>query len=335
MSECVDSVVKDRRVCEMQRNVQYWRVVTADGRPLDGQFPADNVVIALARAERTGLDRHHVCRDGMVLIAHARRSLSGSPMIVLDKVRRDNLPSVGDERGSRRPMGLATGEGLLEPTYCLFGENNVVAMLVNGNGPRAKRLCDYLTARLGVTVGLDPVLTRDLDRVLDEMKLSSIEVAIPATRIDRELIGGDWADALEASRQLSEDAGVVRVGVAVGRRGDRQTKERIRRRVRTLIDQLRGSGAISEVDSARVVGTIRGAQRTVDLLSDRFVEKVEVESDILNDPERSAQYARQVLAETLRGSADYLGQVVPEVSGAESGLTPRFSEFADREHRAP
>ncbi|WP_182652483.1 oxidoreductase [Dietzia sp. CQ4] len=269
----------------------------------------------------------------MVLIAHAEKRARSKPMIILDKVRRENLPSVGDSAGARKAMGLSAGEGLLEPTYCLFGDDNVVAMLVSGNGPRAKRLCDYLSARLGVTVGLDPVLTHDLDRILSDMVLSSIELAIPATRINRELVGGDWVETLEASKRLAEDRGIVRVGVAVGRRGDRQFKARIRSRIRTLTNQLRGSGALSEVDSARVKGTVRGLSRTVDLMSDRFVEQVEVEADILNDPERSAEYAWSLLVESLRRSAEYLAQVVPPVGTKASGLRPQLSEPGDRGQR--
>ncbi|MAU84038.1 MAG: hypothetical protein CME34_19640 [Gordonia sp.] len=115
----------------------------------------------------------------MVLIAHAEERNERRPMVVLDKVRRENLPSIGDRSGTRKPIGLASGEGLLEPTYCMFGENNVAAMLTSGDGPRAKRLCDYLSAKLSIEVGVDPVLTHDLDQVLDAMRFSSLEVAIP------------------------------------------------------------------------------------------------------------------------------------------------------------
>lgn len=314
----------------MERSVQYWRLVKTDGSPLDGRFPARRVVDALAEAHDEERDRHLRCRDGMVLIAHAGGHRVRQPMIILDKVRRENLPSVGDHRGARKPIGLSQDEGLLEPTYCMFAGRNIVAMLVSGNGPRAKRLCDYLSAKLSVDVGLDPVLTRDLDRVLDEMQLSSIEIAVPAERIDRALVGGDWVDALESGRALAQNGGVVRIGMAVGKRGDRTTKYGIRQHMRSLIDQLRGSGALSEMQSARVTGTIRGSQRSVDLLADRFVEKVEVEADMLADPEVSVEYAHDLLRGALRDSRDYLAEAVPEVDSAgRSGLRPQFIESSD------
>ncbi len=315
----------------MQRTVQYWRLVKTDGTPLDGVFPADDVTSALVAAERTQKGRYRTCSDGMVLVVHG---IAGppNPILVLNKVRRENLPSVGDKVGARRPIGLTDGEGLLEPTYCLFVENNVVAMLTSGNGPRARRLCDYLRAKLDVEVGLDPVLTHDLDRVLEEMRLSSVEIAVPAHVVTRDLIGGDWASALAANRVLVQDGGVIRVGVTVGRRGTRAEKGRIRASIRLLVDQLRGSAATEELDSARVTGTINGTQRSVDLHADRFVEKVEVAADRINDPEESARYARMILNEALRGSRDHLDLAVPSVpNGTASGHVARFIEKPDDE----
>lgn len=312
----------------MQRTVQFWRLVKRDGSPLDGLFPAEDVVRELHHAARSGSDRHRSCRDGMVLIAHGL--CESPPMLILDKVRHDNLPSIGDVGGGRRAIGLAHGEGLLEPTYCMFADDNIVAMLMSGNGPRAKRLCDYLKAKLGVDVGMDPILTRDLDRVLDEMRVSSVDVAVPAARIDRDLVGGDWAQALEANRVLAQD-GVVKVGVAVGKRGTRGEKELRRSHIRRLIDQLRGSGAITEMQSARVTGTIRGSQRSVDLLADHFVERTEVDADRLAHPDRSAAYAHGLLEQSLTGNARYLAEVVQRVVGESSHLDPHFVERPEDE----
>ncbi|UOT06777.1 oxidoreductase [Rhodococcus opacus] len=312
----------------MQRSVQYWRLVKTDGSALDGLFPAERVVRALRGASSKGFDRHRQCRDGMVLIAHGLRE--NPPMLILDKVRHENLPSIGDGSGTRRAIGLSADEGLLEPTYCMFANDNIVAMLMSGNGPRAKRLCDYLKAKLGVEVGLDPILRRDLDRVLDEMRVSSVDVAVPAARINRDLVGGDWAEALEANRVLAQD-GVVKVGVAVGRRGTRDQKDRRRFHIRELIDQLRGSGAISEMQSARVTGTIRGSQRSVDLFADHFVERTEVDADRLANPERSASYAHSVLEQSLADNASYLSEVVPRIVGTSNDLNPRFVELPDDE----
>lgn len=311
----------------MQRSVQYWRLTNADGTDMTQPFPAEKLVRGLKHAADRGLDRHRHCRDGMVLLGHAGR-LQPVPSIVLDKVRHDNLPSVGDAGGRRRAIGLAAHEGLLEPTYCAFVDNNVVAMLMSGNGPRPQRLVDYLAAKFGVHVGLTPVLRKDLDVVLREMRITSVDVTIPAQRINRDLVGGDWVQALDAGRQLSQD-GLVKVGFSVGRSGTRDHKRRLGERFRDLIDQLRGSGALSSFQSAKVGGVHHGTQRSVDLIHDKFVEKAEVDADLLNDPERSVDYACDILEAEIQGNRTYLVETNPHVSGAPLDFRGRFVEIPD------
>lgn len=306
----------------MNRTVQYWRLLQPDGTPLAGEFPAEQVVHRLTRAEADGLNRYRRCPDGMLLIAHGT---DDSRMMILDKVRRENLPSIGSAAGARRAIGLTPDEGLLEPTYCLFGERNIVAMLTSGDGPRARRLVDYLEHKLEIEVGIEPVLTQNLDQALDEMSVSRIDVAIPATRINRELVGGDWVQALDGARALAQD-GVVRIGISVGRRGTGAQKDAIRQRLRELVDNLRGSGALSEFESARVVGSISGTPQSVDLLEDRFVERTVVDADRLNDPVRSTAYARELLRQSLTRNHDYLLSAVAAVPGAPAPYADTFIE---------
>lgn len=186
-------------------------------------------------------------------------------------------------------------------------------MLMSGDGPRPRRLVDYLQNKLDIQVGIEPVLTQNLDEVLNELRVSGIEVAIPVSRINRDLIGGDWVEALDGAKVLAQD-GVVRIGMSVGRRGNRVHKDAIRQRFVQLIQTLRGSGALSEFDSARVVGTIAGTPRSVDLMGeDRFVEKTQVDADRLNDPVRSTAYARELLLASLARNRDYLYSAVADV----------------------
>ncbi|WP_441958193.1 oxidoreductase [Mycolicibacterium houstonense] len=311
----------------MNRTVQYWRLLQPDGAPLPGEFPAEQVVRRLQRAEADGLNRYRRCTDGMLLIAHGTRD---ARMLILDKVRRENLPSIGSAAGARRAIGLTPDEGLLEPTYCLFGERNIVALLTSGDGPRARRLVDYLEHKLGIEVGIEPILTQNLDQALDAMSVSRVDVAIPANRINRELVGGDWVQALDGARALAQD-GVVRIGISVGRRGTGTQKDAIRRRIRELIDNLRGSGALSEFESARVVGSISGTPQSVDLLEDRFVERTEVDADRLNDPERSTAYARELLRQSLTRNHEYLLSAVPELAGESVTYADTLIELPDDE----
>lgn len=307
----------------MNRTVQYWRLVQPDGAALPGRFPAEQVVRRLRRAEAAGLNRYRRCADGMLLIAHGTRD---DRMLILDKVRRENLPSIGSAAGARRAIGLTPDEGLLEPTYCLFGERNIVAMLTSGDGPRARRLVDYLEHKLEIAVGIEPVLTQNLDQALDEMSVSRVDVAIPADRINRDLVGGDWVQALDGARALAQD-GVVRIGISVGRRGTGTQKDAIRRRIRELVDALRGSGALSEFESARVVGSISGSPQSVDLLEDRFVEKTQVDADRLNDPDRSTTYARELLSQSLTRNREYLFSAVAEVPDTPAPYADTFTEI--------
>jgi hypothetical protein len=313
----------------MRRSVQFWRLISEDGRDLNGPFPAEAIVRCLDRAARNNLDRHRHCRDGMVLLGHAART-KPLPSLVLDKVRHENLPSVGDAAGLRRSLGLANEEGLLEPTYCTFMENNVVAMLASGDGPRPGRLADYIRAKFGLAVGLTPVLRQDLDAVLQEMRVTSVDISIRAAHISRDLVGGDWVQALEAGRQLSQD-GVVRVGFSVGRRGTREEKRHRGERFRALIDRLRGSGGLSEFQSAKVGGVVNGSSRTVDLIHDKFVQQTEVDADLLSDPERSVDYACDLLTEEIRQNRGYLVETTPVVSGAPLQFNGNFIENPDDE----
>ncbi|WP_260508818.1 oxidoreductase [Mycolicibacterium farcinogenes] len=311
----------------VNRTVQYWRLLQPDGAPLPGEFPAEQVVQRLSRAKANGLNRYRRCPDGMLLIAHGTHD---ERMLILDKVRRENLPTIGSAAGARRAIGLTPDEGLLEPTYCLFGERNIVAMLTSGDGPRARRLVDYLEYKLDIAVGIEPVLTQNLDQALDEMSVSRVDVAIPANRINRDLVGGDWAQALDGARALAHD-GVVRIGISVGRRGTGAQKDTMRRRIRELIDTLRGSGALSEFESARVVGSISGTPQSVDLLEDRFVERTMVDADRLNDPERSTAYARELLRQSLTRNREYLLSAVPDVPGVPAHYPDTLIEIPDDE----
>lgn len=315
----------------MKRTVQYWRLIGPDGKPLAGKFPVGQVVRRLCAAEAADQNRYRRCRDGMVLLAKGVAE-PDHRMIVLDKVRRENLPSVGDPIGARRAIPLGADEGLLEPTYCLFTARNIIAMLTSGDGPRPRRLVDYLSAKLDIEVGIEPVLTQNLDDVLAEMRISEIQVAIPVSRIDRNLIGGDWIEALDGARLLAQD-GVVRIGMSVGRRGTRVHKESIRARLSRRVADLRGSGALSEFDSARVSGTVSGSPRTVDLLEDRFVEKTDVDADRLNDPQRSIAYAREVLGAAVTKNKEYLKSVVEPLPQGSVSFPDTFIDTPGDEQR--
>lgn len=313
----------------MNRTVQYWRLTLPDGTPLAGRFPAQRVVKQLVKAEADDNNRYRVCRDGMVLLGKGVAD-PDHRLLILDKVRRENLPSVGNSTGARRAIGLSPDEGLLEPTYCLFTRQNIVAMLTSGDGPRPRRLVDYLRAKLNIDIALAPILTQDLDQVLADMRVSAIDVAIPANRITRDLVGGDWVEALDGARTLAQD-GVVRIGISVGRSGNAAHKQGMRGRIRQMTDLLRGSDGLAEFNSARVTGNIQGGNRSINLLEDHFIEKTEVDADRINDPDRSAEYARELLRSSRARNKEYLESAVPTVPDGVAEFPTAFVETPDDE----
>jgi hypothetical protein len=154
----------------MNRTVQYWRITRPDGSALAGRFPAQRVVKQLVKAEADQQNRYRVWRDGMVLLGKGVAE-PDHRMLILDKVRRENLPSVGNSAGARCAIGLSPDEGLLEPTYRLFTRRNILAMLTSGDGPRPRRVVDYVRAKLNIDIAIAPVLTQNLDEVLAEMRV--------------------------------------------------------------------------------------------------------------------------------------------------------------------
>lgn len=315
----------------MNRTVQYWRIIRPDGSALAGRFPAQRVVKQLVKAEADQQNRYRVCRDGMVLLGKGVAE-PDHRMLILDKVRRENLPSVGNSAGARRAIGLSPDEGLLEPTYCLFTRRNILAMLTSGDGPRPRRVVDYVRAKLNIDIAIAPVLTQNLDEVLAEMRVSAIDVAIPANRITRDLVGGDWVQALDGARTLAQD-GVVRVGISVGRSGDASHKQHMRTRIKQMTDLLRGSDGLSEFNSARVTGTIRGTNRSLNLLEDHFIEKTEVDADRINNPDRSVEYARELLQSSRDRNKNYLESEVPAVPDEVAQFPAVFVEMPDDERQ--
>ena len=116
-----------------RRSVQFWRIDQLNGEDLRAPFPARRVAEVLKKAEEAGTDRHFISMDGTVLVAQTA-SFSPHPVILLDRVRSSNLPSVGDALGRRKPLPLAPGDHLLETTYFAFLKRNVIAVLTSGNG---------------------------------------------------------------------------------------------------------------------------------------------------------------------------------------------------------
>ncbi|MFJ4210623.1 hypothetical protein ACIPY2_19385 [Paenarthrobacter sp. NPDC089675] len=299
-----------------RRSVQFWRIEQLQGEQLTRPFPARRVAEVLKAAQDVRTDRHFACADGTVLLAQAA-TLSPHPVLLLDRVRHTNLPSVGDALGRRKALPLAPGDHLLETTYFAFLKRNVMAVLASGNGPRASRLGEYLGGMLGLELGLVPVVREDVEEILNRLEVSRFEFALPAERLSGKLMEGEWADVLDSASRLMTE-GTFRISLSVGRSGKAEDKQRIRERIQQLIDLFRRAGSVEHFDYVVAEGkdSLTGEREVVDLLKERFVSHIEVDADVFNDPAKSVAEAVSILNKQARDNEAFFARTLPEIKGA-------------------
>ncbi|WP_251041332.1 hypothetical protein [Arthrobacter sp. ISL-30] len=310
-----------------RRSVQFWRISQLNGDQLIRPFPARRVAEVLESAETQEVDRHFTCADGTRLLAHSRAA-HPYPVLLLDRVRDSNLPSVGDAAGHRKALPLAPGDHLLETTYFAFLKQNVVAVLTSGNGPRASRLSEYLDGMLGLDLGLVPVLREDVEEILSRLEVSRFEFALPAERLSGKLMDGEWADVLESASHLMKE-GTFRISLSVGRTGKAEDKQRIRDRIQQLIDSFRRAGSVEQFDYVVAEGkdSRTGDREVVDLLKERFIAHVDVNADVLNDPSRSTAEAITILGRQARENEAFFRRTLPDITGLpDNSSVPETAE---------
>jgi hypothetical protein len=309
-----------------RRSVQFWRIAQLNGDDLSRPFPARRLAEVLQHARQAGTDRHFVSPDGTVLSAQAV-AFTPHPVLLLDRVRDTNLPSVGDPSGRRKPLPLAPGDHLLETTYFAFLKRNVVAVLTSGNGPRASRMGEYLEGMLGLEPGLVPVVREDVEEILSRLEVSRFEFALPAERLSGNLMEGEWADVLDSASRLMTE-GTFRISLSVGRSGKAEDKQRIRERIRLLIEQFRRAGSVEHFDYVVAEGrdSLTGDREVVDLLRERFISHVEVDADAFNDPAKSVAQAVSILNKQARDNEAFFARTLPEVQGPpDNGSVPELT----------
>ncbi|UVJ39432.1 hypothetical protein [Arthrobacter sp. CJ23] len=299
-----------------RRSVQFWRIEQVNGDELIRPFPARRIAEVLRAAQAQGTDRHLRCADGTVLLAQAA-ALAPHPVLLLDRVRDSNLPSIGDSAGRRKPLPLEPGDHLLETSYFAFLPRNVIAVLTSGNGPRASRLGEYLGGMLGLEPGLVPVVREDVEEILTRLEVSRFEFALPAERLSGKLMEGEWADVLDsASRLMSE--GTFRISLSVGRAGKAEDKQRIRDRIQQLIELFRRAGSVEHFDYVVAEGkdSVTGEREVVDLLKERFIAHIEVDADTFNDPAKSTAEAVAILNQQAKANQAFFARTLPGTVGA-------------------
>ncbi|GAA2855022.1 hypothetical protein GCM10010523_14590 [Paenarthrobacter ilicis] len=307
--------------------MQFWRIDQLNGEGLERPFPARRVAEVLDNALEAGTDRHFASGDGTVLLAQAA-AVTPYPVLLLDRVRDTNLPSVGDALGRRKALPLAPGDHLLETTYFAFLKRNVIAVLTSGNGPRASRLGEYLGGMLGLEVGLVPVVREDIEEILNRLEVSRFEFALPAERLSGKLLEGEWADVLDSASRLMTE-GTFRISLGVGRSGRAEDKQRIRERIQRLIELFRGSASVEHFDHVVAEGkdSLTGDREVVDLLKERFVSHIDVDPDTFNDPRKSSAAAIAILNKQAKDNEAFFARTLPDVAGtADSALVPDLAD---------
>lgn len=315
----------------MQRTVQFWRLANADGSSLSTIFPAGRVVRALQHAEQHKLRRYRKCTDGVETLG---KGVAVRPLctVALYRTRRTNLPRLNDD-GAVTPIPLGHAQSLAEPSYFGFHPRNVVSLLYNNDGPRASRLPDYLNAKLGCNVRLLPIYREDLADVLDQMRMTAVELSIPAAQVAH-LAGGDsWAEVLENQARLLSD-GYIGMKISIGRGGKAADRESRAGRIKDLVGLLRGRNDLAAFKKIKVTGNEGGDGETivVDLLEQRFISKVETDAEPANQPADVVDAnASTLLHEKWASNRRFLESVSPQVRDTDASLVGGFVENPDDE----
>lgn len=320
----------------MLRTVQFWRIAQRDGSALPVVFPGGAVVRKLQAADRKGQRRYRKCPDGVEILGEGL-SLRPHPLLAIYRTRRDNLPRL-DDNGRIGRLPLTGTQALAEPSFFAFLPRNIIGLLFNNDGPRAIRLADYLNAKFGCDVSLQPVYREDLAEVLEDMRMTAVELSVSSNQVP--LIGGgdDWAELLDNASNLIED-GAISLKMSIGRAGDAAARQARTSKIRELVDLIRGrdQDQMSHFNRVKVHGTEPGTKNpiTVDLLNQKFVAHVEVDAETLSDAERAAPAAMTVIDQEWRTNRDFLTDSTPAVDGdGDSDLVGPLVETPEDEQDA-
>lgn len=320
----------------MLRTVQFWRLAQRDGSPLASPFPGGDVVRGLKTADKSGRNRYRTCPDGVEVLGEGLTKKS-HPLIAIYRTRRDNLPRL-DDNGRIGRLPLTGKQALAEPSFFAFLPRNVVALLFNNEGPRAPRLADYLNAKFGCDLSVQPIYREDLAEVLEAMRMTAVDLSVSSAQVQRLGGGEDWVEVLDNASSLIQD-GAISITLSVGRTGNAAAKQAKANRIRAIVDSIRARSQdqISLLNRAKVRGKEQGSKNpvTVDLLNQKFVARVEVNAEALADADRAAPAAMAVISEQWERNSGYLTASTPPVDGdVDRSLVGEFVDTPEDERDA-
>ena len=269
------------RIPTVERKIYFYRVDlgrSQDGSPLPfDPFPALDAIGQLpfavghaGRYEEEG-DGNVIC----VLPSDAKPKQE----LRFCRVRRVGLPQL-EREGNISDLDIRPDEGLLEPTHIVFFENNVAGIEYNHFGPRASRLGGYIndkTPRHSPSIQLQPLLRRDISRLLDELT----EIRLLEFRIRASYIGTvrqadeSLADAFEANRRVLNDAVSLQVVLRSSKHQRRFAFEKLSVPIRRLLQRR---DLHENVEQFKVRGYSETGNRveTLDLLNNYVVKPMAI-----------------------------------------------------------
>ena len=199
-----------------------------------------------------------------------RRYYSG----VYGKLRKNDIPKIGDEAGHEEEIQLEDHQGLIEKNYFLYyPQQNLLVWQVNVSASWPASFASYLTDHFGEATIFHPVVTVDnMERFMrGDAELVKAELTI-ARPTNPELYDNDDFSRSVMQLMNGTEAASIRLSVVANRPGGRG--ERLPNQLKDSINMLTDSGVVRR---AKADVSYDGETHPIDLIYDRLKAKITVD----------------------------------------------------------
>lgn len=191
------------------------------------------------------------------------------------KLRKDNLPKIGNEHGIEKDIELLEGDGLIEKNYFLYDANrNLIIWQQNRNASHIVRFQDYLCDQMPNSTKIVPVVEKDaMQRIMQgDVSLAAFDVsfALP-TNPDMIPVDANTQKIYELMTGLNVDSIRIHASAnAPGRGADKTIKATAKKMLQ----------AIKAMPGTRIVrAKTRGTDEHIDLIAERLTTEITVKMD--------------------------------------------------------
>lgn len=216
---------------------------------------------------------------------------------VFAKIRRENLPHIGEESGNERIIDVVGNEGLIEKNhFLLYKRFGILVYQKNRDGSSITRMGRYLSQIEEEKISFDAILQPDAMRrfLKGDVELRAIDLSVAKPK------SGDWYPSNEWNQDIMDllsrsDGAKIRVTV----RAERKSKHRmtyLRRSLKSAVKELIRHADVKRASISVVEDEI---EHPIDLIGDRLISSVSVEM-VGRYPNSSSMY--QELAEAKRSN---------------------------------